>query len=87
MPGPHKNACGHLSCGCYVSDCCLLCPLPECLLDNPRQLLETETQRRNMQILHLLDKGFSPPVIARHLEIGLRTVYRVVQSKVVAVTS
>ena len=62
--------------GCAVARSCLHCPLPGCRYDDPFAVIRAQVRERIAKIQQLRDQGYETEVIARHLGISVRTVYR-----------
>lgn len=76
---PSQN-CEHYSCGCLVTDCCLNCPLAQCVFeDNAPTINEIRLKLRDERIEALLSRDFSAILIAEVVGVSERTVHRLVR--------
>ena len=75
---PHLDTCRHPGgCGCYISDCCLDCPLAECILveaDLARSILFAG---RDKDIATKVISGVPVSIVASQNKISERTVRRI----------
>ena len=66
------------STGCEMHDDCLTCPLPECIYDRKRGLVDARTRQRHDRIRQM-SECMSKRDVAEQLGITVRTVYRVLE--------
>ena len=67
--------------GCHVSPSCLRCPLPECVEDNPRALVEHQLERRRQSDQGIAAivraEGLKAPEAAERFHTSERRIYRI----------
>ena len=67
--------------GCEVAPSCLRCPLPMCRYDHPGGLRGVLNVARDAEIVRRRDGGESAMVINEAMDVGRRTVFRVLQNE------
>jgi len=78
------NHCAHIECACEVASCCLQCPLPMCIHDDPQGLYTYRRSQYHENVRQAFMRQTLPmtaAVKATSLEMGvsLRTVYRAIK--------
>ena len=82
MPGPPAApdrdplSAIYLDRGCHVHPRCLSCPLPVCILDDPRAKQRAAIPGRRRHLLRLLRSGYTVEKAAPLVGVSRRTAYR-----------
>lgn len=78
--GKPRSECRHTRCGCRAAKCCLDCPLPACVYDDPSQRHQSQRIAGVRElVVFMRDSGASAAKTADTLEISRRTVLRHLQ--------
>lgn len=67
--------------GCKLAPKCLECPLPRCRYDVHGGNQVFVKQRRKLKVTELRKQGYSPPEIAKLLNISIRSVHRLTSNE------